>query len=172
MKLAPLRALAVAVGLCGSLAIAVPAEATNSSATWNLKGGDTFQVNAWHCGTFLRKCSWATSTKLLGNHPAKARWIENRAILQAHGFRASLSISKSPGAVLTQSSKSTGIVRWRNYKAWVADNSGVMSPNWTTTYVSTQSCGSALATYNTKVKKKVKTVTINVTEKCVYAGAA
>lgn len=161
MKLASLRAVALAVGLCGSVAALTPADATNASATWRLSGGDRFQVNAWHCGIYLNHCSWTTSTKLFGAHPRRAAWIKNTAVLEAHGFHASLTISKEPGVTLTQSSKSIGTVTWINFHNRISDNSGVMSPNWTTVYVSTESCGAA------KVNKH-----ISVAEKCVYAGAA
>lgn len=137
-----------------------PAGATSDSATWNLSGGNRFQVNAWHCGTYVNACDWKASTKLLGTNPSKAQWIQNRAELQAHGVSASLTISKSPSATLTMKSKSLGEVRWRNTNAWIADTSGQMKPNWSTTYVSTRSCGSARVTSS-----------INVSEKCVYAGA-
>ena len=68
--------------------------------------------------------------------------------------------SKDPNATLTMVSKSLGEVKWTNTKAWIADNSGQMKPNWSTTYVSTKSCGSG----------KVN-ASITVSEKCVEAGA-
>ncbi|MFC1420060.1 hypothetical protein [Streptacidiphilus cavernicola] len=138
-----------------------PASATTASTTWNLPGGDTFQVNAWHCGTYVSACSWTTSTKLLGSTPFNASWIRNKASLQAHGVSASLSISSSPSASISWTSKSLGSVTWTNTNNWDSDFSGVMKPGWTTVYVSTQSCGSA------KVNSS-----ISVSEKCVYAGAA
>jgi hypothetical protein len=105
-------------------------------------------------------CSWTASTKLLGSNPTVAQTITNRAELQAHGISASLTISKDPSATLTMTSKSLGVVRWTNTKAWIADNSGSMKPNFSTTYVSTKSCGSG----------KVN-ASITVSEKCVSAGA-
>ena len=140
---------------------ASPASATSASTTWNLPGGDTFQVNAWHCGTYVSACSWTTSTKLLGSTPFNASWIRNKASLEAHGISASLSISSSPSAGITWTSKSLGSVTWTNTNNWESDFSGVMKPGWTTVYVSTQSCGSAKVTSS-----------ISVSEKCVYAGAA
>lgn len=160
-----MRSMSVRAGITtilavAGLAISGPAQATSESASWKLKGGDTFQVNAWHCAAYLKSCSWKTSTKLLGNNPFNAIWIENRAELRAHGLNASLKISKRPSATLTMKSKSLGVVRWRNTRDWIADNSGKMNPSWTTVYVSTRSCGSAQVTPK-----------IFVSEKCVYAGA-
>ncbi|WP_037601609.1 hypothetical protein [Streptacidiphilus rugosus] len=137
------------------------ANATTASTNWNLPGGDVFQVNAWHCGTYVNACSWTTSTKLLGSSPYNASWIRNKASLEAHGISASLTISSSPSAGISWTSKSLGSVTWTNTNNWEADFSGLMTPGWTTVYVSTQSCGSA------KVNSS-----ISVSEKCVYAGAA
>jgi hypothetical protein len=158
--LSTITAAAATLALAGVAAFGAPADATSDSASWNLKGGDTFQVNAWHCGTYVNTCSWTSSTKLLGSNPFNAVWIQNRAELEAHGISASLTISKNPEATLTMVSKSLGVVRWKNYNAWISDNSGKMDPNWSTAYVSTRSCGSA------KVNSS-----ISVSEKCVYAGA-
>lgn len=135
--------------------------ATSDSSTWNLPGGDKFQVNAWHCGTYVKACNWTASTKLKGTHPSKAKWIKNRALLQAHGISVSIKISKNPEATLTMKSRSLGQVSLKNTNAKIADTSGQMRPSWTTTFVSTKSCGSA------QVTSKIK-----VSEKCVYAGAA
>ncbi|WP_326803134.1 hypothetical protein OIE49_17445 [Streptomyces sp. NBC_01788] len=151
---------AAAVAVAGLVLAAGPASATSDSATWNLSGGDTFQVNAWHCGTYVSACDWTASTKLLGTNPSNAQWIQNRAELEAHGVSASLTISKTPSATLTMKSKSLGEVRWRNTNTWIADTSGQMKPNFSTTYVSTRSCGSGQVTSS-----------ISVSEKCVYAGA-
>ena len=154
--LAGLAAITLLLGLAGT------AQATSASASWKLKNGTTFQVNGWHCGFYVKSCSWTASTKLTkGSKHYKATWIQNRTELQAHGFRASIKISKNPEATLTMKSKSLGEVRWKNYHAWISDNSGKMTPGWTTVYVSVRSCGSA------KVTSK-----ISVSEKCVYAGAA
>jgi hypothetical protein len=142
--------------------VAAPfAQATSASTSWRLHGGDTFQINAWHCSTYVKACSWTASAKLRGSNPSKARWIKNRALLQAHGVSASITISKDSSGSLKMVSKSLGQVTWKNTHAWIADTSGTMKPSWTTAYVSTKSCGSALVTSS-----------INVSEKCVYAGAA
>ena len=157
-----LRSVLLAGGVAGAalVGLASPAMATSSSASWNLAGGDKWQVNAWHCGTYVNACNWTSSTKLLGTNPSRAQSITNRARLEAHGVSASLTISKEPSATLTMVSKSIGDVRWTNTNAAIADNSGQMKPNWSTTYVSTQSCGSG----------KVN-ASITVSEKCVTAGA-
>jgi hypothetical protein len=152
--------LAGVVAGAAVLGMAGPAMATSDSASWNLSGGDKWQVNAWHCGVFQNACDWTSSTKLLGSNPLKAQTITNRALLEAHGVSASLTISKEPSATLTMKSKSLGEVKWTNTNAWIADNSGQMKPNWSTTYVSTKSCGSG----------KVN-ASITVSEKCVEAGA-
>lgn len=160
MRISSMR-VAIATALAaGVVMTSGAAHATDDSASWNLKGGDTFQVNAWHCGTYVHTCSWKTSTKLLGVRPVNAYWIENRAELQAHGFSASIKISKKPEATLTMRSKSLGVIRWKNIHSWISDLSGSMSPNWSTAYVSTRSCGSAHVTFG-----------ITVSEKCTYAGA-
>ena len=139
-----------------------PASATKASNHWNIKNGTTFTVNGWHCGTYVKSCSWTSSAQLKkGSRHYNAAWIQNRTELQAHGFRVSLKISKNPEATLTMKSKSLGEVRWKNYTSWISDNSGKMYPSWTTVYVSVKSCGSA------KVNSK-----ISISEKCVYAGAA
>jgi len=160
MKFAPIRTIVLLLAVFASALTISPADATNASGKWNLRGGDQLQVNAWHCGTYVSTCSWSSSTKLLGSHPWRAIWIQNKATLEAHGFRATLTISKKPGAILDQTTRSMGTVRWTNFRAWIADNSGEMSPSWTTAYVSTRSCGLA------KVTKRIA-----VSEKCVYAGA-
>ncbi|MFG2848200.1 hypothetical protein ACGF12_34295 [Kitasatospora sp. NPDC048296] len=149
-----------AAATLGLVAAAVPASATSDSSSWNLPGGDKWQVNAWHCGTYSSACSWSSSTKLQGGNPRTAQWIENRVELEAHGISASLTISKSPSASLTMKKRSLGEVRWRNSNSWIADNSGVMKPSWNTTFVSTRSCGSGRVN-----------ASINVSEKCAYAGA-
>lgn len=160
MKVSRIASVIASLGAVMMTGWALPASATSDSASWNLKGGDKFQVNAWHCGTYVNSCSWKTSTKLLGAQPVNAVWIENDAELEAHGFSASIKISKEPSATLTMKSSSLGIVRWRNTRAWISDNSGQMSPSWTTAYVSTKSCGSAKVT-----------AAITVSKKCAYAGS-
>jgi hypothetical protein len=142
------------------VALAAPAGATSASASWNLSGGDTWQVNAWHCGTYWDKCSWTSSTKLLGSNPANAQWISNRAELEAHGGSLSITLSKHPSATITFTSSSLGKVTWTNWNAWISDNSGVMDPSWSTAWVSTRSCGWGRVNSS-----------IYVSEKCVYAGA-
>ncbi|GAA1178450.1 hypothetical protein F4556_007297 [Kitasatospora gansuensis] len=152
--------LTAVVALFGLAFAATPASATTGSGTWNLPGGDRWQVNAWHCGVYQSDCSWSASTKLLGNSPARAKSIQNRAELEAHGIRASIKISKAPSATLTMKSRSLGEVRWRNTNTWISDTSGSMHPGGITSYVSVRSCGSGQVTSS-----------INVSEKCVYAGA-
>ena len=156
------RATAVAAALGAGLLIAAPsANATSASSSWNIHSGDKVSINAWHCGLYTNACSWTSSTKLSGSHPKNAVWIENVASLQAHGISASLTISKEPQATLTMVSKSLGRVTWKNTHSWISDNSGLMKPNHTTIYVSTQSCGSAEITSS-----------IRFSQKCVSAGAA
>jgi len=152
---------AALMALAASTLGAGPAEATSSSAKWNLPGGDQWQVNAWHCGTYTKTCAWTTSVKLLGSNPSNAQRIKNRSELEAHGVSVSIEISKEPKATLVMTSKSLGQVTWTNTNSWIADLSGSMTPNWTTLWVSTRSCGSG--TVNGSIK---------VSEKCVYAGAA
>lgn len=152
--------LAAAALFGTALAMAPAADATSSSNSWRLAGGDTWQVNAWHCGTYWDKCSWSSSTKLLGYNPANARSIANRAELQAHGGNLSITLSKHPSATITFSSSSLGKVTWTNYGAWISDNSGVMDPSWSTAWVSTRSCGWGRVNSN-----------IYVSTKCAYAGA-
>lgn len=151
---------AVAASIGGIATTAAPASATSASASWNLSGGDTWQVNAWHCGTYWDKCSWTTSTKLLGYSPVNARSISNRAELEAHGGSLSITLSKNPSAGITFTSSSLGKVTWTNTNAWISDNAGVMDPSWSTAWVSTRSCG--WGTVNSS---------ITVSTKCVYAGA-
>jgi hypothetical protein len=156
---------AVVAAFAGVLLGANPAMAdvttqTSDSAQWNLPGGDKWEVNAWHCGIYNSACDWKTSTKLLGNNPPNAWNITNRAELEAHGISASIEISKEPKATLTMKSRSLGEVRWTNTNSWIADLSGQMRPSGATTHVSTRSCGSGRVNAN-----------INVSEKCVYAGA-
>lgn len=153
---------AAAVFAVGALALsATPAQATSDSTTVGLPGGNKISINAWHCGTYVNACDWKASTKMSGSNPSKARWIQNRAELEAHGVSVSIKISKNPEATLTMKSRSLGEVRWKNTNANISDTYGQMSPSWSTVYVSTRSCGSAKVTSS-----------INVSEKCAYAGAA
>ncbi|MFD0026043.1 hypothetical protein [Streptomyces sp. NPDC058382] len=159
-RLASGGAAAVAAGAL--LFVATPAHATSASNTWGIPGNHKMQVNAWHCGTYVNDCSWTASTKLYkGKAHEKAQWVQNRAILAAHGVKVSIKISKNPEATLKMTSKSQGEVRWKNTKSWISDTNGKMKPSKLTVYVSTKSCGSA------KLTSKIK-----FTEKCVSAGAA
>ncbi|MET9294431.1 hypothetical protein [Streptomyces sp. NPDC003077] len=151
-----------AVFAAGALVLAAsPAQATSASGSWGIPGGNKISVNAWHCGFYVNACDWKASTKMSGSKPTKAKWIQNRAELAAHGVSVSIKISKNPEATLTMKSKSMGEVRWKNTKAKISDTHGQMRPSKSTVYVSTKSCGSA------QVTSKIK-----VSEKCVYAGAA
>ncbi|MFF8320668.1 hypothetical protein ACF06V_26330 [Streptomyces bobili] len=153
---------AAAVCAAGALVLAAsPAQATSASTSVGLPGGNKVSVNAWHCGFYVSACDWKASTKMSGTNPRKAKWIQNRAELQAHGISVSLTISKNPEATLTMKSRSLGEVRWRNTNANISDTYGQMRPGGATTYVSTRSCGSAQVTS-----------AIKVSEKCAYAGAA
>jgi hypothetical protein len=150
----------VASTLACLVVMAGPAHATQASASWNLVGGDRWQVNAWHCGTYWDSCAWSSSTKLLGSNPYNAQSISNRAELESHGGSLSISLSTHPGATITFTSSSLGKVTWTNWNAWISDNSGVMRPSWSTFWVSTRSCGWGRVNSS-----------IYVSEKCVYAGA-
>lgn len=153
---------AAAVCAAGALVLtASPAHATSASTSVGLPGGNKVSVNAWHCGFYVTACDWKASTKMSGTNPRKAKWIQNRAELQAHGVSVSLTISKNPEATLTMKSRSLGEVRWKNTNANISDTYGQMRPGGATTYVSTRSCGSAQVTS-----------AIKVSEKCAYAGAA
>ncbi|MEV4227629.1 hypothetical protein AB0J81_11040 [Streptomyces bobili] len=138
-----------------------PTHATSASTSVGLPGGNKIAVNAWHCSLYANACDWQASTKMSGNSPRRARWIQNRAELEAHGVEVSLSISKNPEATLTMVNKSLGVVRWRDTNARISDTSGQMRPSKGTVYVSTRSCGSAQVTG-----------AIKVSEKCAYAGAS
>lgn len=160
-RLASGGAAAVAAGAL--LFAAAPAQATSSSGTWGIPG-HKMQVNAWHCGSYVTTCDWKASTKVYkGTAHDSAQWVQNRAILTAHGVSVSLTISKNPEATLKMTSRSQGEVRWKNYGGhkWIADTYGQMKPSSLTVYVSTKSCGSAQITSS-----------IKFTEKCVTAGAA
>ncbi|MGX9886763.1 hypothetical protein [Streptomyces sp. NPDC002276] len=163
-RLASGGAAAIATGAL--LFAAAPAHATTASGTWGIPG-HRMQVNAWHCSSYVTACDWKASTKLYkgtrGSTHDSAQWVQNRAILAAHGISVSIKISKNPEASLTMNSKSQGTVRWKNYggRKWIADTYGQMRPSRLTVYVSTKSCGSAQITSR-----------IKFTEKCVYAGAA
>lgn len=138
-----------------------PARATSASNAVGLPGGNRVTVNAWHCGVYVSACDWKASTKMSGKRPRTARWIQNRAELEAHGVSVSLAVSKNPQATLTMVSRSLGVVRWRNTNASISDTWGQMRPSKGTVYVSTRSCGSAQVTG-----------AIKVSEKCAYAGAS
>ncbi|MFE0455406.1 hypothetical protein ACFW2D_29895 [Streptomyces sp. NPDC058914] len=159
MRLASGAAAAFAAGAL--VLAATPAHATSASTSVGVPGGNKISVNAWHCGFYVTACDWKASTKMSGTNPRKAKWIQNRAELAAHGISVSITISKNPEATLTMKSKSLGEVRWKNTNASISDTYGQMRPGGATTYVSTKSCGSAKVTNS-----------INVSEKCAYAGAA
>lgn len=142
------------------LGFATPASATSERNSWNIPGGNVLEVFGSHCNTFVRTCDWGSHTKMFGTRPYNAQWIENRTTLEAHGFRASITISAPPSAEITIHSRSMGTVRWRNFNAWTVYNSGTLRPSWSTAYVSVESCGSAKVTNR-----------IFVSEKCVRAGA-
>lgn len=140
---------------------ATPTHATSASTAVGVPGGNRITVNAWHCTLYATACDWKASTKMSGRNPRKARWIQNRAELEAHGVSVSVSISKNPEATLTMVRKSLGVVRWKNTNASISDTFGQMRPSKGTAYVSTRSCGSAQVTG-----------AIKVSEKCAYAGAS
>ncbi|MCF2537602.1 MULTISPECIES: hypothetical protein [Streptomyces] len=153
---------AAAAFAAGALVLtASPAHATSASTSVGIPGGNKISINAWHCGFYVTACDWKASTKMSGTNPRKAKWIQNRAELAAHGISVSITISKNPEATLTMKSRSLGEVRWKNTNASISDTYGQMRPGGATTYVSTKSCGSAKVTNS-----------INVSEKCAYAGAA
>ncbi|MDF3301022.1 hypothetical protein [Streptomyces tropicalis] len=161
-RLASGGAAAAAAGAL--LLAAAPAHATSASNSWGIPGGHKMQVNAWHCGSYFSACDWKASTKLYkGKGHDKAQWVQNRAILAAHGVSVSIKISKNPEATLKMTSKSQGEVRWKNYghNKWISDTYGQMKPSKLTVYVSTKSCGSA------QISSRIK-----FTEKCVTAGAS
>jgi hypothetical protein len=159
MRLMSGAATAIAAG---TLALtAAPAHATSASTSVGIPGGNKITINAWHCGFYTTACDWKASTKMSGTNPRKAKWIQNRTELEAHGISVSITISKNPEATLTMKSRSLGEVRWKNTNANISDTYGQMKPGGTTTYVSTKSCGSAQVTSS-----------IRVSEKCAYAGAA
>ncbi|MBD0840430.1 hypothetical protein ICC28_17200 [Streptomyces sp. TRM68416] len=140
---------------------ATPTQATSAATSVGLPGGNKIVTNAWHCAVYANACDWKASTKMTGNNPKRARWIQNRAELEAHGVGVSVAISKNPEATLTMVSKSLGEVRWKNTHARISDTYGQMRPSKSTLYVSTRSCGSAQVTG-----------AIKVSEKCAYAGAS
>ena len=153
-------AISAAAAMAAVALVPPPAGATRASTQWRIPGGDTWEVNAWHCTTYWDVCDWTASAKLLGNTPPNAIWINNRTELEAHGVGVSIEISKEPKATLDMKSDSLGQVTWTNNNAWIADNSGTMDPSWSTVYVSTRSCGSGQVTTD-----------FFVSEKCVYAAA-
>ncbi|MFF3845994.1 hypothetical protein [Streptomyces sp. NPDC002328] len=140
---------------------ATPTHATSASTSVGLPGGNKVAINAWHCTLYTNACDWKASTRMSGNRPRLARWIQNRAELEAHGVSVSVSISKNPEATLTMVRKSLGVVRWKNTNASISDTFGQMRPSRGTVYVSTRSCGSAQVSG-----------AIRVSEKCAYAGAS
>lgn len=131
-------ALAVATGVL-ALAVVPTAHGTSSSSSLDLKGGNKLEANAWHCGTYVKSCSWKSSAKLLGTNPRRASWIQNNAVAKAHGPFAKLTIGKSTNVEITLKSKNLVKTRWRNSRAWISDSSGKVSPSFSTVYVSTES---------------------------------
>ncbi|MGH2917170.1 MAG: hypothetical protein ACRDLS_01020 [Solirubrobacteraceae bacterium] len=119
------------------------APATSASTELNLVGGDTLQANAWHCGTYVKSCSWQSSAKLLGYHPARARWIRNTAEIEAHGFRAKITLGKVINVEIIEKKRSLIKTRWTNRKHWISWSSGKVKPSWTTLFVSTRSSATA-----------------------------
>lgn len=156
-----LHGSAVALAAATLVLSATPTHATSSATSVGLPGGNRIVINAWHCALYANACDWKASTKMSGTNPRRARWIQNRAELKAHGVNVSLTISKNPEATLTMVSKSLGEVRWKNTRASISDTYGQMRPSKSTLYVSTRSCGSAQVTG-----------AIKVSEKCAYAGAS
>ena|ERR1022692_713053 len=140
-----LRVLLAAGAILASagLAVAPMAQATSSSTSLRLNGGDALQVNAWHCGSYVSSCSWSTSTQLLGWSPALASSITNQSQLQAHGWGGSISLGSSWNVTITGSSHTLVSTRWTNTNAWIADSGGVVKPGWATAWVSTRAIGSA-----------------------------
>ncbi|MEV0963716.1 hypothetical protein AB0J25_14175 [Streptomyces sp. NPDC049910] len=153
--------VAASIAATALVLTASPAHATSASTSVGIPGGNKISINAWHCGFYVSACDWKASTKMSGTNPRTAQWIQNRAELAAHGVSVSIKISKNPEATLTMKSRSLGEVRWKNTNANISDTYGQMRPGGTTTYVSTRSCGSAKVTGS-----------INISEKCAYAGAA
>ena len=135
-------ALALAVPVLLGVA-ASPASATSASTTINLKGGDRLQANAWHCGTYLRACSWANSAKVLGCNPCFARSVTNLSEVRVHGIVLNITISKPINVSIVY--RSTGLVRsrWTNTHAWISDSSGVANVSPLSTYVSSKETASA-----------------------------
>ncbi|MFD0315896.1 hypothetical protein [Streptomyces flavalbus] len=155
------RGCAVVLAAVGLVVSAPPTHATSAATSVGLPGGNKIVINAWHCAVYANACDWKASTKMSGNSPKRARWIQNRAELEAHGVGVSITISKNPEATLNMVSRSLGVVRWKNTRARISDTYGQMRPSKTTLYVSTRSCGSAQVTGS-----------IRVSEKCAYAGAS
>lgn len=127
------------------VAMLVPASglATSAQSELNLVGGDTLQANAWHCGTYVKACSWQSSAKLLGHNPARARWIKNVAEVRAHGIRARLTLGTSTNVEIVEKSRSLIKTRWTNRRHWISWSRGKVKPGWTTAYVSTKVTASA-----------------------------
>lgn len=128
-----------------SLALGAPAvgHATSASSQLDLPGGDKLEADAFHCGLYWSHCSWQTSAKLIGNHPKRATWIQNNAIIQGHGPSVKISLGKSSNVEITFKSKTMIKTRWRNTKSWISWSKGKVSPSHTTLWISTESTATA-----------------------------
>jgi hypothetical protein len=139
--------------LAGLAALAAtPVLAATTAHAWSDEGhasmgaGRYIQANAWHCNTFVDKCSFATSAKAFTSSSLstaqKMSWVKNVAEVTAHGGSLSISVSNHPGATITGTS-STKSASWTNTNTWISDISGLSDPSWTTTYITTCSTASA-----------------------------
>jgi hypothetical protein len=113
--------------------------ATTGSNALDLNGGDKLVSDAFHCGTFFNHCSWQTSAKLIGSNPKRASWIQNNAIIEAHGPSAKITLGKSINVEVTFKSKTMIKTRWRNTKSWISSSKGKVSPSKTTLWIGTKS---------------------------------
>lgn len=122
------------------------AQAWSDESHSSMGAGRYIQANAWHCNTFVDKCSFATSAKAFTNSNLNVAqtmsWVKNVAEITAHGGSISISISNHPGATITGTS-STKTSTWTNNKTWISDLSGKSDPSWSTTYITTCSTASA-----------------------------
>lgn len=136
--------LAAFAGLAATaLALPAPVYATSASTRLRLNGGDVLEADAFHCTTYFRSCTWQTSAKLLGIHPARASWIQNSAEIQAHGIVPTITLGKSSNVQITFKSRSLVKTRWRNTNSWLSWSGGTVSPSFSTAWVSTRSTASA-----------------------------
>jgi hypothetical protein len=119
------------------------AGATSGSTTLNLSGGDKLQANAWHCGTYVRACSWANSAKVLGTHPSYADSVTNQSNIQVHGISLSISLGSTTNVSIIYHSSGLIKSKWTNYNAWISDSSGIAHVSVLSTYVSSREIASA-----------------------------